>query len=70
MDDYWHGSEDYPGPVLYDDFEWWEEELAMMGRHEWTWFDTFLRRMVMLGAVMVVWAVFILLTIIGVRGRL
>lgn len=58
-DDAWHGSEDYPGPSRHHShvrsFGMWEREMQEVLGPPWTKFDTFVRRLVMVGAAVLVW---------------
>lgn len=68
-DDAWHGSEDYPAPRQVH-FGHWEEEMdGMWGQPPQTNFDRFLRRMLMVGAVAMVWVLIGFVLTVAVRGN-
>lgn len=65
----WHGSEDFPGPVPVDDFDAWENDMGW-NTPPWNGWDVFVRRMLMAGGAAAVWAAFIILAIIAIKGDL
>ena len=68
-DDHWHGSEDYPGPahIAHDDFQDWADEMGWGGQ-QWNGWDTFLRRMLMIGGVVFVWMAVAFIIVVMVKG--
>lgn len=70
QDDRWHGSEDYPyhppTSAVPDDSAF--KALEATFGPPWNAWDTFLRRALMAGGVVLVWALLVLLVVAVIKG--